>query len=118
MAYPLGEAKPQLLRVEFDRRVGLEIHGSDISSGAGVFPPASPITRLDRPNWAERFRRRRGAARTPSTGPGSTHLRPSTGRVFDRQIGSTKRRDRHAACRIRTGFAFGRHACYATGDRK
>ncbi len=60
MAYPLGEAKPQLLRVDFDRRVGLEIHGSDISSGAGLFPTASPITLLDRPNWAERFRRRRG----------------------------------------------------------
>ncbi len=37
---------------------------------------------------------------------------------FDRQIGSTKRGDRYADCRIRTGFAFDRHICYATGDRK
>ena len=41
-----------------------------------------------------------------------------TGRVFDRQIGSTKRGDRYADCRIRTGFAFDRPICYATGDRK
>ena len=31
-----------------------------------------------------------------------------TGRIFDRQIGSTKRGDRYANCRIRTGFAFDR----------
>ena len=36
-----------------------------------------------------------------------------TGRAFDRQIGSTKRGDRYADCRIRTGFAFDRHICYA-----
>ncbi len=41
-----------------------------------------------------------------------------TGRAFDRQIGSTKRGDRYADCRIRTEFAFDRHICYATGDRK
>ncbi len=41
-----------------------------------------------------------------------------TGRAFDRQIGSTKRGDRYADCRIRTGFAFDRHICYATADRK
>ena len=39
-----------------------------------------------------------------------------TGRAFDRQIGSTKRGDRYADCRIRTGFAFDRPICYATGD--
>ena len=36
--------------------------------------------------------------------------------AFNRQIGSTKRGDRYADCRIRTGFAFDRHFCYATGD--
>ena len=41
-----------------------------------------------------------------------------TGRAFDRQIGSTKRGDRYANCRIRTGFAFDRHICHATGHRK
>ena len=41
-----------------------------------------------------------------------------TSRVFDRQIGSTKRENRYADCRIRTGFAFDRHFGYATGDRK
>ncbi len=39
-----------------------------------------------------------------------------TGRAFDRQIGSTKRGDRYANCRIRPGFAFDRQTCYATGD--
>ncbi len=41
-----------------------------------------------------------------------------TGRAFDRQIASTKREDRYAGCRIRTGSAFDRHICYATGDRE
>ncbi len=41
-----------------------------------------------------------------------------TGRAFDRQIGSAKRRDRYADCRIRTGFAFERHFCYTIDDRK
>ncbi len=40
------------------------------------------------------------------------------GRTFDRQIGATKSGDRYADCRIKTGFAFDRHICYATGDRK
>ncbi len=35
-----------------------------------------------------------------------------------RQIGSTKRGDRYADCRIRTGFAFNRHICYVNGYRK
>ena len=42
----------------------------------------------------------------------------SRGRAFDRQIGSTKRGDRYADCRIRTGFVFDRPIFYATGDRK
>ncbi len=47
-----------------------------------------------------------------------SHREMVTGRAFDRQIGSTKRGDRYADCRIRTGFAFARHTCSATGDRK
>ena len=35
-----------------------------------------------------------------------------------REISSTKRGDRYADCRIRTGFVFDRPICYATGDRR
>ncbi len=35
MAYPMGEAKLESLRVDFDRRLKLEFHGSDISPDAG-----------------------------------------------------------------------------------
>jgi hypothetical protein len=38
MAYPMGEAKPAPLRVDFDRRLKLEFHGSDISSDGGLLP--------------------------------------------------------------------------------
>ncbi len=38
MAYPLGEAKFEPLRAEFERRLKLEFHGSDISSDAGLLP--------------------------------------------------------------------------------
>ena len=36
MAYPIGEAKPAPLRVDFDRRLRLEFHGSRITSDAGL----------------------------------------------------------------------------------
>ncbi len=41
-----------------------------------------------------------------------------TGRAFDRQIGSTKRGEGYADCRIKTRLAFDRPICYATGERK
>ncbi len=38
MAYPMGEAKLEPLRVDFDRRLKLEFYGSDISSDGGLLP--------------------------------------------------------------------------------
>jgi hypothetical protein len=36
MAYPMGEAKPEPLRVDFDRRIKLEFHGARITSDGGL----------------------------------------------------------------------------------
>ncbi len=38
MAHPMGEAKQGPLRVDFDRRLKLEFHGSQISTDAGLLP--------------------------------------------------------------------------------
>ena len=38
MAYPMSEAKLPPLRVDFDRRLKLDFHGSDISSDVGLLP--------------------------------------------------------------------------------
>jgi len=36
MAYPMGEARPEPLRVNFDRRIKLEFHGARITSDGGL----------------------------------------------------------------------------------
>ena len=42
MACPMGEAKLEPLRVDFEWRLKLEFHGSDISFDAGLLPYALP----------------------------------------------------------------------------
>ena len=38
MKYPIGEAKLEPLRVDFDRRLKLKFHGSGVSSDGGLLP--------------------------------------------------------------------------------
>jgi len=47
MADPVGEAKLEPLRVDFDRRVKLEFHGGDISSDGGLSVRRGQLRRGD-----------------------------------------------------------------------
>jgi hypothetical protein len=58
MAYPLGEAKPAPLRVDFDRRLKLEIHGGKITSdsdGMAIYSRVNcPTSKLSAGNASRR----------------------------------------------------------------
>ncbi len=95
MAYPMGELKQGCLRVDFDRRLKLEFHGSGITSNAGLLAyrelddvlgltdlggaalsylrrgknTRHPMTRLDWLSWAEWSCRRRAAVALDKLAP-------------------------------------------------
>ena len=49
MAHPMGESKRDGLRVDFDRRLKLEFHGSKITSDAGLLVARPSEDRLHPP---------------------------------------------------------------------
>ncbi len=45
MAHPVGESKEGVPRLDFDRRLKLEVHGSKVTSDAGMSgSPAGPFS--------------------------------------------------------------------------
>ena len=69
MAGPRGEAKPEPLRVDFDRRIKLEFHGARITSDGGLLAYGE----LDHAlglcwTWQRRHCRMVAEAGTPSIG--------------------------------------------------
>ncbi len=47
MARPMGELKQRCLRVDFDRRLKLEFHGSKVTTDAVCWPTESLMTALN-----------------------------------------------------------------------
>ncbi len=55
MAYPMGESKQGYLRVDFDRRLRLEFHGSKVTTDAGFLPTENSMTLSSLPRWPGMF---------------------------------------------------------------
>ena len=90
MAYPMGEAKWVPLRVNFDRRLKLEFHGSDISSNGGLLPYRELHHALELPPAAAPALTRLGAQAD------LLRQRAPLGRIFRRHHGVVRRQVRSA----------------------